>query len=106
MKRWLVSKGINSNRIIVESKARNTIENMLFTIPLILKQKFKNITLVTSDFHIYRAHAILKAILDKANIHNIHILPVSSKSGLINTNRMKREKIAILRDLSQLFGVW
>ncbi|PEF02072.1 hypothetical protein CON21_03735 [Bacillus thuringiensis] len=54
MSRWLISKGINKDRIILENKSMDTIENTLFTMPILEKEGFKNITLVTSASHIRR----------------------------------------------------
>ena len=47
--------GINPNRIILESKSRNTIENALFTKEIIKPKAGQKWLLVTSAFHMTRA---------------------------------------------------
>ncbi|QPS71098.1 YdcF family protein [Lactococcus garvieae] len=51
MARYLKSHGLNSDRIIQEKKARNTVENFAFS-----KKYIRGATvIVTSDFHLYRS---------------------------------------------------
>lgn len=63
MKEYLVSKGIDSSRIITEDKAKSTYENFKFASE-ILRQidvpKNEKITVVTNDFHIFRSKLIAK----------------------------------------------
>lgn len=58
MKRYLIKNGVNEERIIKEDKSTNTSENLKFTAK-ILKEMNKTeslkITIVTSDFHVFRA---------------------------------------------------
>jgi len=58
MKRYLIKNGISENRIILEDKSRNTYENIKFTKQKLLKiDKRSNIklTIITNNFHMYRA---------------------------------------------------
>ncbi len=58
MKRYLIKYGVNEESIIKEDKSTNTSENLKFT-AIILKEMDKRenmkITIVTSDFHVFRA---------------------------------------------------
>lgn len=58
MKRFLIKHGVAENQIIKEEKSTNTLENMKFT-TVILEglEKSKNIevTIVTNNFHMFRA---------------------------------------------------
>lgn len=58
MKRYLTAHGVNEKRVIKEEESTNTSENLKFTAK-ILKEMDKTenlkITIVTSDFHIFRA---------------------------------------------------
>lgn len=58
MKRYLIKQGVNEERIIKEDKSTNTFENLKFTAKILKEmdktQNFK-ITIVTSDFHVFRA---------------------------------------------------
>lgn len=80
-------KNIPHNNIILENKAKNTYENMVFSIPLLIK--FNSIILVTSDYHMDRSIYILK-FLYKNN--NIIPHPVSTNNI---TNYEKNELVKI-----------
>jgi uncharacterized SAM-binding protein YcdF (DUF218 family) len=58
MKKFLIGKDIDSNRIIMEDKSTNTLENLSNTHRVIKKidsRKKITITIVTSDFHMFRS---------------------------------------------------
>lgn len=70
MKKYLIEKGIPKEKIIKEEKATSTTENMLNS-KKILDEKFKNdykVTIITNNFHIYRASRIAK----KAGLNATH----------------------------------
>lgn len=69
MKKFLVSKGIDRARIIMEDKSTNTLENLLNTREVI--RKFDNrdklkITIVTSNFHMFRSKFLAERVGFKA----------------------------------------
>lgn len=65
MRRYLVKKGINSDKIILENKSTNTFQNFKYT-----KEKVKDeeksdivnadVTVITTDFHALRSSIIAK----------------------------------------------
>jgi len=56
MRKYLLEKGINESRIIEESKSTNTEENLKFSYKIIEELSLnKNITVISSNFHITRA---------------------------------------------------
>lgn len=56
MERYVVAAGIPRERIIVEPRARNTRENILFSLELAGKRGlFDQRCVLTSDYHLYRA---------------------------------------------------
>lgn len=59
---YLVKKGINKNRIIVQNKSTNTLEDVTYSVPLLLKTKLlpKKIILVSCPVHQRRAYATFK----------------------------------------------
>jgi uncharacterized SAM-binding protein YcdF (DUF218 family) len=59
IKRGLVAHGIPSNRIFLEDKSTDTVENIRFSKKLI-PNHLKNGLIVTNDFHLYRAKSIAK----------------------------------------------
>jgi uncharacterized SAM-binding protein YcdF (DUF218 family) len=59
IKRGLLAHGISSDRILLEDKSTDTVENIRFSKRLI-PQNLKTGLLVTNDFHLYRAKSIAK----------------------------------------------
>ena len=59
MRRYLVKKGIDESRIIMEDKSHNTIQNLVNSKALI-DNKDATVGIVTSKFHMYRALKIAK----------------------------------------------
>ncbi len=58
MYRYLVSKGIRKDRIIIENRSTSTMENFKYSKRLIEQKSGKTIseiTFVTSNFHVFRA---------------------------------------------------
>lgn len=55
MRKYLIERGIDLNLIILEDKSTSTRENIKFSTELINKNNIgKNVTIVSSDFHILR----------------------------------------------------
>ncbi|WP_313961342.1 YdcF family protein [uncultured Parvimonas sp.] len=58
MQKYLVEKGINKERLIVETKSKNTFENVKFALEK-LDKKPSEIMVISSDYHLFRAKLIL-----------------------------------------------
>lgn len=61
MKRYLTAQGIDEKRILLEDKSTTTDENLKFTKELIIAREgmpAHSITVITSDYHLYRAKQI------------------------------------------------
>ncbi len=55
MERYLITKGINKERIYKEDKAKNTEENLKFSAEIIKnKQLPENVIIVSESYHVYR----------------------------------------------------
>ncbi len=63
MRRALVSRGIDENRLILEDKSRDTAENITNTLAII-DGKYDSIAVVTNNFHLYRAMRLAKKQFD------------------------------------------
>ncbi|SHK18931.1 DUF218 domain-containing protein [Caminicella sporogenes DSM 14501] len=69
MKKFLIAKGIQEDRIIQEDKSTSTYENLKFTKNIIEKINKKNkykVLIITSDFHLFRAKFLAKRLGFKA----------------------------------------
>lgn len=85
LKPALESYGIEENRILAENKAKDTIENFLFSVKLICEHEnisvdevlTANVAVVTSDFHLARAERLAKRMGFK------NVYGVASKTPLL-----------------------
>ncbi|MEH7179568.1 YdcF family protein [Neobacillus vireti] len=59
IKRGLIARGINRNRILLEDHSTDTVENIKFSKKL-TPNNLQTGLLVTNDFHLYRAKSIAK----------------------------------------------
>lgn len=63
MKRYLVQKGISSNRLILENKATDTVENLIHSFEMIDSSRQEpRVIVVTSKFHILRSKIIAREL--------------------------------------------
>lgn len=93
---YLVDKGIEKDRIILEDKSTNTYENLLFS-KEIIQDEAKSIVVVTNKFHVYRAMSIAK----KLGFLEVQGLGAPN-DDLLTFNYYVREFLAVLKD--KLFG--
>lgn len=97
MKRYLVSKGIDENRIIKEDKSVNTQQNFLFSKDKIENDSNKSIsnikvTAVTTDFHAFRSSLYAK----RAGYKEVSFFTRSSEKILIPV-MYTREFFAVIK---------
>ena len=80
MKKYLVEKGIDSNRIIEEDKSVDTDENIKFSMDKIDENGLSHdVSIVTDGFHQYRA----KLIADKYGVKNATAYSASTETRFI-----------------------
>jgi len=78
MRRLLITRGIEADRILMEDNSSNTKENLLFSDEL-YNLKEKNIIIVTTDYHMFRSIAIAK----KLGFKNASGLPSRSQRSVL-----------------------
>lgn len=92
MAEYLIEKGIKRKRLILEDQSNSTQENLFFSSKYIQENK-KNILIVTSDYHMFRAKMLGKRL-------NYTIQGASAKSSREKLPRQFiREIFAVLKDL-------
>lgn len=73
MRRYLLGKGIDEERIIKEDKSVSTFENISFSADILEKLGIKNnIVIVTNEFHQYRAYNFAKSLGLETGAHSAH----------------------------------
>lgn len=60
MKNYLVAKGIDKNKIIMEDKSLSTMENLGFSKALMDSKGFKNAIIVSNKYHLKRASVMAR----------------------------------------------
>lgn len=93
MKRYLMDKGIDENRIIMEDKSASTYENLKFTLDII-GDKGASIAIVTNNFHVYRSMYLGKHV----GFRDVQGIAGTSDNRLL-LNYMVREGIALFKEL-------
>jgi uncharacterized SAM-binding protein YcdF (DUF218 family) len=60
LKHYLVKRGIPSQEFVEFAESANTLQDALFSKPIVLKYKVPEILVVTSDYHIDRARYVFE----------------------------------------------
>ena len=91
-KEYLVAKGIDENRIILEDKSENTWENFQFSIDIMKEKGISNeFAVATQEFHMYRA-------CSQAKEQGLTVYPVTARSNpLIFPAHFGRELLAMTK---------
>lgn len=58
MAHWLSQQGVSPQRLLVESQSANTIENLRFSLPLLLQADIRQATLLSTADHVHRAQIV------------------------------------------------
>ena len=62
MRALALADGVDPDRVHVEDRARNTIENALFSAPLVRAQGWRRLVVVTDAFHVPRARYVFRRL--------------------------------------------
>lgn len=83
MKEIAIEAGISENDIILDNTSNNTFENIDNAMSLLKNEidTIKNITVITSEFHLKRCYAIIKK-----KYPNINITLVAAKDGFSDSD--------------------
>ena len=92
MQGYLVRRGIEASRILVENESSNTFENLVFSGKLLDPERDR-VVIVTNNFHMFRA---LK-IAQKQGYANVEGLAADSVAGMA-PNNLLREFLGVLKD--------
>ncbi|MDF9412641.1 YdcF family protein [Brevibacillus laterosporus] len=114
MSKWLLEKGVDQNRIVLEKSASDTVENALCTTAILETMEITDATLVTNATHMRRALSGFQASSD----HYARLMGKENKRTFTNMVYMdyasaekakqvtKDEKLGIYRDLLRTSGIW
>lgn len=94
MKKYLMDNGIAEERILVEDRSTNTVENIKYSKKLIVEEDAK-VALVTNGFHVFRSVSIAK----KQGLENIQGLSAPSDPILLISYYV-REALGVIKDFA------
>ncbi|WP_214810783.1 YdcF family protein [Exiguobacterium sp. s127] len=89
MRRGMIDEGISEKRLVLEDKSTSTTENLRFSKSLLPKGE-NQVSIVTSDFHLYRARTEAK----KVGLNSDAIPAKTPLSGVLRYGM--RERVAII----------
>ena len=89
MKRYALSRGVNSKDILLEEKSLDTLSNLYFSKKILIKYGWKNIAIVTSDYHIKRTkYAAIKIF---GPTFELEFIPAESDIGFTKISDQLKE---------------
>lgn len=100
MQAYLVSRGIDPSRIILEEQADNTVQNLVYSREL-MDEEDASVAIVTNNFHLFRALHIAAA----HGYRNVQGISAYS-TALYLPNNMLREFFGVCKDLVRGDLVW
>jgi vancomycin permeability regulator SanA len=108
MTKWLVEKGVDRDRILIEDKSKDTVGNVLNVANLLKRHTADAVILVTSSSHMRRARTLLEDAFRQYDI-SAPILPIVALDApsLEEAAKVpKDERMVIYRDLMRVSGLW
>jgi uncharacterized SAM-binding protein YcdF (DUF218 family) len=91
MKNYIVNLGVPSEEIITEINSRDTVGDAFFTKINVVKQRnWKNLLIVTSDYHVFRTSKIFKFIYGPQ-----YKIKVIGAKGFDSIEKQASEKLSI-----------
>ena len=96
MYEYLVTNGVEEDRIIKEDKSKNTVQNLKFSAELLDKEE-DSVAVISNNFHVFRAVKIAQ----KAGYNDVYGIAAKGEPFL-QWNNMMREFFGVIKDF--LFG--
>jgi uncharacterized SAM-binding protein YcdF (DUF218 family) len=102
---WCLQKGISRKRLFLEDRAKDTVENALFSSVLLQRLGVTHVTLVTSANHIHRGLADLEEACFQRGLKLQYDHLASRAKGDSDLDK-EQEIVGIYRDLMRTSGLW
>jgi len=108
MKEWLITNGIDSSRIFIDDKAKDTVGNAVHSTEIMKKLNTKNVTLISSASHIRRGLSVYKEVSIRENLDinfdNLVYLDYDSVEDAMKVSA--KEYMVVYRDTLRGSGLW
>ncbi|MCZ2260849.1 YdcF family protein [Sporosarcina sp. G11-34] len=90
MKKYLMEKGIDEHRLLVESASTSTYENILYSKEL-MPPTVESVTIITSDYHLERSKRIAQSLDLQTDV-------VAAKTPKVVEQKLRlRERLALIK---------
>ena len=108
MTKWLVEKGVDRDRILIEDKSKDTVGNVLNVANLLKRHTADTVILITSSSHMRRARTLLEDAFRQYDIGApiLSVVALDAPSLEEAAKVSKDEKMVIYRDLMRVSGLW
>lgn len=108
MKRWLTNRGVGAERILVESKSMDTVENIKMSTAIMIQQNAKRICLITGMKGARRGACLLPSYLKHigSSIRATYITPAMSEATDKSQDALALEQFLLFKDLGRVLDVW
>ena len=91
MRRWLTAQGFDPERIVCETRSKNTEENLAFSLALIPDAARARIAVCSSEYHLYRAR-----LLGRRMGCELGAIPAKTTLPVLRINYFIREGLGAL----------
>jgi uncharacterized SAM-binding protein YcdF (DUF218 family) len=105
MCRWCLKRGVSRNRLWLEDKAKDTVENALYTSAILQKLGVTQATVVTSFSHMRRGLADLDEACLQRGLQ-IHWFNLAARTKGELALDKEQERLGIYRDVLRTSGLW
>lgn len=108
MKNWLIEKGVSKDRIIIEDKARDTVENTINSTQILKEHNAKSIILISSASHIRRGMVLFQEAVNNAGLNSkiSSLVYLDYKAMGEAMTVSQNELLVIYRDLFRVSDIW
>lgn len=101
---WCRQRGISKKRLILEDRARDTVENAFFCAAILQRLGIKHVLLVTSVSHLRRGLADLQQACRERGL-NLQFDTLAARKGDAKTDPAQ-ERLSVYRDVLRINGFW
>jgi hypothetical protein len=105
MSRWLVQHRIPRRRLILEDKAKDTVENAIFSSAILQRLGVSRVTLVTSANHVRRGLVDLQEACLQRGLA-LEFYPLAARAKTDTNLDPEQERVGVYRDLMRTSGLW
>ena len=108
MTEWLVSKGIDRNRILIEDKSKDTVANANFSVDILAKNNLTRAVIVSSASHVRRAQAVFtETARSKGHTMTFTHCAFNDYDSVLQAQAVGcPERIVVYRDSIRAAGLW